>query len=165
MYVATNFPFAKKMLVSALEVDLPSVIHWTIHSINIYWALVCQALCRGYSCEHVKIDPCLWGTYFLTGRYTVSSEWQDNYRLWSVIKVINKVRCRNRKQKVWMDFQIEWLGKTFLEVTVGRDLIDKEEPVICQMNSNFHLKMGMSLIKMELIIVPTEITYLKHVAQ
>lgn len=27
MYVATNFPFAKKILVSALEVDLSSVIH------------------------------------------------------------------------------------------------------------------------------------------
>lgn len=64
-----------------------------------------------------------------------------------------------------MDFQIEWLGKTFLEVTVGRDLVDKEEPVICQMNSNFQLKMGLSLIKMEIIIVPTEITYLKHLAQ
>lgn len=48
---------------------------------------------------------------------------------------------------------------------MGRDLIDKEEPVICQMNSNFHRKMGMSPIKMEIIIVPTEITYLKHLAQ
>lgn len=36
MYVATNFPVAKKILISTLEVNLPSVIHGMIHSKNIF---------------------------------------------------------------------------------------------------------------------------------